>query len=351
VTINSIAYDGIDLSVSYTVESKAQLGRNPHILHKDFKINGRIVSFGSGGGGDFINKNTYVGVDNFHVAKDYLPKEIRKSIVGGNVSIPDAFTMDLNIREFSDGTKGEWDFKFKVSKDKIQGKVSSIKTVIDLSDIKPNLKANEVIFTPLNTVLRTVEDNTNSIEMINYYVFDDKGRCLQRKGASGNGSADINRCYWQYTFRNLYENSEEVTFIPVMHPKEYWEDIKNNKQSSGADVKEVPLNFTGATILSEGNFGDYIINKVEFQEDKTLIYYECSKYVSAEAYGLAIKDEAGNLYHLRNDIVKELDSNKFVAEIEPLSKDKKYIVQAPDLEKLYNLREDMKFKIKVEGAK
>ncbi|MCH5138346.1 hypothetical protein JMF89_14210 [Clostridiaceae bacterium UIB06] len=98
------------------------------------------------------------------MSRDYLPKEIRKHIVGGNVSIPDNFIMDLNIRGFSDGTKGQWNFKFKVSTDKIKDKVKDVKTAINLSQISPNLMVNEVIFSPINTVLRTSENNKQQMK-------------------------------------------------------------------------------------------------------------------------------------------------------------------------------------------
>ena len=85
--------------------------------------------------------------------------------------LPENFTMDLNIREFLEGIKGEWDFKFKVSTEKVKGKVKDINTSIDLSKIKPNLTENEIITTPINTVLRTTENSTVSDYMFQIYNY------------------------------------------------------------------------------------------------------------------------------------------------------------------------------------
>lgn len=347
VTINSIVYDGIELSIGYTVESKEEFKTEPHILEKDFKINGKKTSFASGGTGNFINKNTYVGVDSFEVSKDYLPKEIMKNIVGGDVNIPDNFIMDLNIREFLKDIKGEWGFKFKVSLDKIKGKVKEAKTSIDLSEIAPELKVNEVIFTPINTVLRTTQNNTNSDEMVTYFVFDDKGRNLQWKGASGHGSGESSKLYQQYTFKNIYKDTKSVTFIPLTSTKEYRQKVKNANGTYKEDSKEVLLNLNGTTVLSEGKFGDYKITQVEILRDKTIIHYECTNLLSAEPYGLLIVDESGKEYSLKSENVKVKDGNKFVGELGPLSKDQKYTLKVTDLEKRYDMKENLKFNIEV----
>lgn len=327
VTINSIVYDGIDLSIGYTVESNTEFKSTPHILDKEFKIDGNETSFSSSGTGYFIDKNTYVGVDTFNVNTNYLPKEVKQHVLGGDVNIPENFTMDLNIREFLDGIKGEWDFKFKVSTDKVKGKVKDINTFINLSKIKSNLTVNEIITTPINTVLRTTENSTVSdcmFQNYNYFVFDDKGRNLKMKGSNGNSSGENNKLYSQYMFRNIYEDTKSVTFIPVeptKEVKEFREKLQNNGEELKVNDKEVPLNLNGSTILSEGKFGDYKINQIEFLEDKTIIHYECTNLLSAQPDNFVIVDESGKEYGLMSEKVKVQDVNKFIAEIEPLSKE------------------------------
>lgn len=370
VTINSIVYDGIDLSIGYTVESQNEIKETPHIIGPNMKINGKTVGFGGGGGGEFKDKKTYIGVRTVNMAKDYLPKEITKHIVGGNVKIPDEFIMDFNIRDLSQNMKGKWDFKFKVSSEKIKTNVKTIKTNIDLSAVRPGLKVNEVIITPINTVLRTVDKKDNNLSFfsgmdVRYIVFDDKGRALESKSASGNGSEETNSYYAQLIFKNVYEDSKTLTFIPYMDSKEI---IKRNndtvekwkKEHNGSMdgfnvkyepvVKEVPLNLNGSTIIQEGKLGEYKVTKIEFLSDKTLVHYECTGFLPMMSpYELSLIDSSGKKYELNKNMVKEIDSaaHKYIGELPAMNKNLQYKLKASDYERLYEVREDAKFTIQI----
>ncbi|WML37409.1 DUF4179 domain-containing protein [Clostridium sp. OS1-26] len=220
ITINSIVYDGIDLSIGYTVESEDEIKETPVIIGPNIKINGKTVGFGGGGTGEFKDKKTYVGVRTVDMAMDYLPKEVTKHIVGGNVKVPEEFIMDFNIGELSQNMKGKWDFKFKVSTEKIKSNVKSIKPNADWSSVRQGLKVNEVIITPINTVLRTEAKNSDNAGDGGYIVFDDKERQLESKSRSGISSAETNTYYSQVLFRNVYEDSKTLTFIPYVYTKE-----------------------------------------------------------------------------------------------------------------------------------
>jgi hypothetical protein len=338
VTINSITYDGIDLSIVYTVESKEEIKSEASIAGMEFKINGRAKALEAHGIGKLIDKNTFAGLYSLRLSREYLSNSITRNVPGSDEEIPENFIMDLNIKRLSNAVWGQWDFKFKVSSEKIQGKVSKVKTSVDLSKLRLNLKVNEVIFTPIKTVLRTVSDNiqTYSDSQVDYIAFDDKGRYLPLKDSIGDG--DPTKIYGQYTFSNVYDDAKSVTFIPCIR------NIKNTE----IDSRGVKLNLDGSTILSEGEFGEYKINKVEFLKDKTLIYYECTKYLAAmNPYGLVIGDGSSKAYELSKDKVRELGNNKFVAEIEVLPNNKQYWVTANNQLGQYDLREDLKFTVEV----
>lgn len=95
-------------------------------------------------------------------------------------------------------------------------------------------------------------------------IFDDKGRALTIKGSSTSGSGDTHTYYSQTLFRNVYEDSKSLTFMPYV-----------NLNTSNFS-KETALNLNGVTTLSEGKLGDYTVTQIEFLNDKTLIHYECS---------------------------------------------------------------------------
>lgn len=348
ITINSIVFDGIDLSIGYTVESKKEFKKEPSIFANELKIDGKTTGFGANGTGDFIDKHTYAGVDNYHLGNLYFTKGNKDNIDNGDAKIPDRLMVDFNIRTLFDGTKGKWDFKFEISTDKLIGNVKQVKTSIDLSEICTNLKVNEIIFTPVNTAVRSTTGNIKETEIAKYIAFDDKGRSLPGKSANRIYLGDADKIYWQHTLKNIYEDTKIVTFIPITLTKENKENMQKSHENYKYDSKEVSLDLDGTTILSEGSFGEYKINKVELFEDKTLIHYECTNYIPAISHdGFVVKDESDKIYSLRNVIPIEEGSNKFIAEIEPLSKDKKYSFSAVDLEKLYDVREDLKFNVEI----
>lgn len=362
VTINSIVYDGIYLSIAYTYESEDEIkGYPPHMMNKEFKINGSLVNLSSSGQGRFLNENTYMGVDTFSVSDDYLPEEVRKNTLGGEIEIPDNFTMDLNIKAFSNSVYGDWKFKLMVSKDKIEENTNKVDLSVDLSEVREGLKVNEVIFTPINTILRLSENNLWSVaggqagSIGNFIVVDDKGRNL--RSISGEGyspSSDAKEFYSQEQYRGIYKDTNSVTFIPVI-PK------KDARNVSEYEKKEVLLNNEGETILSQGKVGEYIVTKVEFLQDKTLVHYKCTGFIETHyGFALGIVDSEGKEYKfVAESLIKEGNKykfatesliegdNEYIAEIEALPKDKQYKLTAPDYEKIYEVKEDLKFTVDV----
>ena len=291
ITINSIVFDGVDLSIGYTVESKNEFKKEPSIFGTELKIDGKEASFGANGTGEFIDKHTFAGVDSYHLGNLYLSEQ-NKGNDDGYANIPNNVMVDFNIRTLFDNTKGKWDFKFNVASDKLKDKVKQVKTSIDLPEDGSNLKVDKVIFTPVNTAIMSNEDNKKGVAAVKYAAFDDKGRSLPEKNTSKIYLGDGKKLYWQNNFKNIYGDTKSVTFIPMTLTKENKEKMQISHENYKYDSKEIPLKLDGTTILSEGSFGEYKINKVEVLKDKTLIHYECTKYISAIGYDcLAIKVE------------------------------------------------------------
>ncbi|MBC8061298.1 MAG: DUF4179 domain-containing protein [Clostridiaceae bacterium] len=335
VTINSIVYDRISLNIGYTVESENEFKSLPYIFTKNMKINGKAVNFGGGDGGYLKDKKTYIGVSTVDNTQEYLPEE---------------FIMDLNPTELGRDISGNWNFKFKVSTEKVKTKVQRISTAIDLSSIIPKLKVKEVIITPINTVLRTSEKyNANSFEGgVNYIALDDKGRALENKSSQSDGSSKTDLLYTQFNFGNIYEDSKSVTFIPYVETKVARE--KNKAHSTEVDFMEVKLNLNTETSLSQGDFGEYKITQIEFLKDITLIHYECNKMLASMfPYQLIITDGQDESYSFSKDKVRRLEGeiNKYIATLPSLSKDKQYKLKAKDFAKTYEVREDLKFSVEI----
>lgn len=354
IMINSIVYDGIDLSIGYTVVSDTDFSSkiSPHLLSGEMKVNGKTVGFGGGGSGTFKDTHTFIGMDEIHMSNDYLPKELKSSILGGDVNIPDEFIMSLKINRLSDDIKGNWNFKFKVSTEKTKDKIKVVKPNITLSPFNKELTVNEVIFTPINTVLRISGKDASQTpgDNVRFIAFDDKGRPLSNKSSSE--SSKYNSFYSEYILRNIYEDTKSVTFIPQTYTKEYLSKRNSVPGTISVDTLEVPLNFTEPTVISQGKLGEYKITQVELSGDKTLIHYECTgllQVISPYYLWLSTGEERNHDFSFSPENVKEtgVGTNKFIAELPPLSKDKKYKLISTDYEKMYEIKEDAKFTVDI----
>lgn len=341
VTINSIVYDGINLNVAYTVETEKSMTVEPHILDKDFKINGKITTFGSSGNGKFINQDNtvYKGIDTFSVNSSYIPGEVKnKMLLGGNVEVPDSFNLDINIKEFLGDIKGKWNFKIPVTKDKVNGNIKEVDLNINLSNILKNMKIYKLISTPINTVIYGEGANTPINEQgdfdlgsMMYYVYDDKGRAVLGQGMELAG--DEETCYFKHEFKEIYDDSESLTLIPI-----------KSKENVEPNNIEAPLNLGGNTSISGNNVANLTITKVENLEDKTKVYFN-SKYPTIMYPHTIVDNLTGDIYDTISS-VQSLDNGKdFYIEFKKLKDEGNYIVKCRDISKDYIIYEQDKFTV------
>ncbi|MFL0269185.1 DUF4179 domain-containing protein [Candidatus Clostridium radicumherbarum] len=347
ITINDIAYDGVQLALGYTVKSDKDLKTDPFIFKSNIMINGKTVNTGSGASGLFKDSKSYIGVEYINLGNS---SSINASSV--NIKIPNEFLINLDIRELVGEIKGNWDFKFKVSKEKINLKSKEIKTDIDLSALRPGLKVNGIILTPINTVIKTSENFNGGFygDKGGYLIYDDKGRKLNYKSGSGEGSQKSKIYSNQLIYSNALEDTQTINIIPYTTIQQFMQKKNNEKGTVPMDMKEVPISINNNTILDEGKLGGYIITKIDFQKDKTLIYYECSDLMALLSNSkLWIVDNDNKEYAFYDGIVREDQpgSNKYIAELQNLDKNKSYKLKAIDYEKRYNIRDDLKFTIKI----
>jgi hypothetical protein len=335
VTISSIVYDGIDLNVAYTVERDEPMKSNPHILGKDFFINGNLTTFSSSGSGKFLDGNkTYIGVETFKVSKDEVPREVQeKTLLGGYVEVPDEFTLTLRIKEFLGEINGDWNFNFQVASEKVNGKVKEIDVDKSLEKLATDMKVNKVITTPINTVLYTSSKNEKNVTDINYIVEDDKGRVLQMK--SGSGSGDDENFYSSYNFKEKYEDSKSLTFTP------FTQTYENNIETLKTD-----LNIKGESKISIENYGDVVINKIEETGEGTKIYYN-TKYGFLVYPYMVTDKESGKKY---NSITfpKEERVGEYSVVFEKIDNSKTYTIECEDISKGIKIYDDLKFTVNLD---
>lgn len=292
VTIDKVIYDGFDLEIFYTVESDEPLKTTPYFIDCKMKINGEKVSFGNGAGGDFLEDNkVYVGYINYGINSKRLLSE---NLQNGDKAlvIPDEFLLSLEIDKISVNNKGKaikgnWDFDIPVSNEKLKGEVNEIDVNFDLGHILDGLTINKVITTPINTIIQG-KDNYTGKNLLNFTIFDNKGRVLSAKSSEGSGSATEDGSFLNYfskNFKEIYDDTESISIIPSVW---IFQDIKNttdsnsNKETATTELVPkdtklitIPLNLEGETKLKTTDGKDYgTITKVEIKDDKTYIHFK-----------------------------------------------------------------------------
>ena len=358
MTINKVVYDEIELSIFYTVESQKKLEAEPRFPDEELKINGKETTFGGGGTGKFSNDNkTYIGVMEYNTGKKNLvPKDIQnKMFLGGYVEIPDKFILSLNIDEIlSSGDnviKGKWNFDIPVTSEKVSGKINEENCDIDLSELVSGYHINKIITTPLNTSIQGTINGENSEDRVLFNVFDNKGRNIPFKGSGGSGYKDV--MYISSQFKEVYEDTESLTFIPYKHK---YDRVDNSDNNSEKYIK-TKLNLQGETKLFSKDGNEYVnITRVNTENGKTKIYYK-SKYGSHVAPIEIVNNETGEKIltidnsndrrHQEENISYLKDSDEYVITCDKELKGEDFSIKYVDISKNIEVYNDYKFTIKI----
>lgn len=363
MTINKVVYDGIELSVFYTVESKEKMKDTPRFPGAELKINGKITTFGAGGTGKLSDDGkTFIGSIEYNTSdKKYIPKEIQEeSLLGGYVEVPDEFIFSLNIDEIglSNPIKGKWNFNIPVSSEKINGKVNEKECDIDLNNIANEYHINKIITTPLNTAIQgTVmnEKGDSNSNDLSFTAFDDKGRYIEYKsGGASSGLPDEDDNYISYfsnEFKEVYDDTESLTFIPYKHKF-------NESDNTKKEITE-KLNLKGETKLYSDDGKEYAtIAKIKTENGKTKIYYK-SKYgvhvapieitnnKTNEKILSVDNSDDWNYRKQEEDIIYISNSDEYVITCDNEIKQGDYSIKTIDKSKSIEVYNDDKFTIKI----
>lgn len=365
--INEVLCDDSSLMIGYTIKSEGNIkkivksGKDiiemqekdgkfmPFSLIRSLKIDGKPANSSSGGGGKYLDDHTYINSETLDI---------------GNKNLPSVFNVDLDVKNIYEA-KGNWSFKFSVSKDEIlkNTKVFKLNTTVKFPYGAINVE--KVSFTPINTSIKTTikynKDYINSRKLekeggdFNWFVFDDKGNEITQKGCSENKienspSSDFEN---EFRFVSLKNVPKYLTVIP--YRTNYNADYYKEYKTAGGGIFIPPtykdINGVFPIELSQGKMDKLIIKEIKTEKDKTVVKYtaegQAPFYQAKYLYILDEKDEEvkrkDNNFETKRD---GNNSNDYIIEFEPLDKDKnkKYKIGTNDLGGL-EIRNDLKFTI------
>lgn len=349
ITVNTVAYDGISLTMAYTLTSKSPLPFNPTFVEISFKINEKAYNHANVSiisGKLSKDKKTFNGIVETYISgNNYMPTEIPDKTSTAYLDIPpDKFNLKININSFwnlnkskgkgelaYDTLKGDWNFNTFITNEKLKGKVKEIKTAINLDKVEKGWRINKLITTPLNTILLGTASDFN--KFIGFIVYDNNGRELIRKGTAGGGMGLIN--YFMLSYNEIYKDTKALTFIPY---------LAKNKPNTPFEDYSVNLNLNGKTIIPIGKHGNLEITKVEVSNGKTNIYYKSLLGLQFKPENIVDKSTNEKIYIKRP--VKYLKANhEYVVSIDTALKNKKYIIQCSNRD--LKIFDDQKFTIAI----
>lgn len=366
LTINEVVCDDSNLMIGYTIKSEGDIRKivksekdivemqgkdknfEPFELIKSLKINGKLVGSGSGSDGKYLDEHTYINSETMDI---------------GDKSLPSVFNVDLDVKNIYE-VKGNWDFKFSVSKDEILKNTKVFKPNTTVKFPYADINVEKVTFTPINTSIRITgkyskeyKDYMNSKKFkeegdqeLSWFVFDDKGNEITEKGGSGNviknsSSSDF---WYESRFVSLKNIPKYLTVIPY---RMNFNDYKKYKNADGIDIPSIYKNINGVypIELQQGKMGKLIVKEIKTEKDKTIVKYTVEgKATFLQAKNLFILDEKDNTVETKDGSLNvkkdKTNPNDYIMEFQPLDKNKKYRIGTNDLG-YYEIRNDLKFKI------
>ncbi|MEG0295946.1 MAG: DUF4179 domain-containing protein [Clostridium sp.] len=279
LTIDSSIYDGYQLLINYTVESKESLNedmsinseKNRAIVYTGEKTifkNRAELSFQEEFG-EFIDgeRKVYSGAILYNVDRRGLSERDTSDNLMENTKIdisklPDEYTLELSIDSLGN-LDGEWGYALKVESEKAKGNVKEVDLNKDLSYIFDRAELTNILITPIRLYLNGYNNVDN--QLFDYIVVDNENRVLKKVSGGVNGYDDI------ATYIGVYDtvgmDTKSVTVIPYNYDK------INKKEG-------VHLNLDRETKLDTGAGRELTITKVYEKDGNTYVHYIPETYIN-----------------------------------------------------------------------
>ncbi|APH14881.1 hypothetical protein NPD5_395 [Clostridium sporogenes] len=369
LTINEVVCDDTELMIAYTIKTQDNIKKIVKevkeatgiyfSLAQYIKIDGKEPSGGSSSDGKHLDSNTYINSDSIDI---------------GDMKFKNKFNVNLNVNNIY-GVKGNWNFKFSLSKDEISKHINVFKSnkKVNFNDALVNVE--KVSFTPINTTItvtgkfkdksqeaskkrqeafkKEMAAGQNLYGYDEWFVFDDKGNEITLKGSTSDGGQNASSKDFTYNL-NLVALKSIPKYLTVIPYKINFdkEEYKKYKSDDGSiHIPPVYKNIDGVypIELSQGSMGKLIIKEIKTYKDKAVVKYKVEgKAPFLQAKDLYLFDDEDNPVPKKDnniDIKKDKNNpNEYIMEFEPLDKNKKYKIETNDLGH-YEIRNDLKFRI------
>jgi len=298
LTIQDVYYDGTRLSISYLQDTVGMLGE------LTLKVNGKEINFGDGRTGEKLPNDQYAGVLNIHSTEE----------------LPESFKLSIGVKEIGN-VKGNWNFDVPVE--------TSVEEVTTISPME------KIVFQDMTFTVKSVKIGPAGVKLLvditrpsgelfnlegslfEMNVLTDQGESLTHMSGSGSGEEEDGESvmHMEYRYAPLEESTEFLTVSPyfIHLTSEDRLRIEQPLQRS-----ELPIT------LDQGEMGKIIVTDVEYEDDKTLLYFGVESDFPYDGHlnlnGVWLEDAAGNdLASDTKGYPERIALNTYVQEFQPIS--------------------------------
>ena len=191
VTINEVAIDDLSFKLIYTIKTDEKLSELdttgsmfPYTLGKHITINGESFIGGSGGDNRTIDEYTIQVIEDFDLI---------------HMDIPESCNMEIDFREIN-STKGNWKFKFNISKEKISKDIKTFTPKEKLHIKDATITFDTISFSPISTAIKFT-GNSSKIDYTKLIFKDENGNVIEPI-SSGIGG-DLNKFIGFFSFKPI----------------------------------------------------------------------------------------------------------------------------------------------------
>lgn len=271
MTIKNIYYDGIELAIAYELKSEKGFDDKPiifPIIKRGFKD---IDYKNEENDGDFIDDNTYVGLASYAFTDNELPDKAKIE-----------FTVNDLYGEWVGYYPKKYKFKLSLDAQNMGKETHNINKEINYEDRAYKIK--EVITSKLNTIIyadilknHTLDSSTENYrsgreeDKLRFFAMDNMGMPLDMGLQSLSRNMNFNKSLIANStirYSGASEEAKSITLVPYI---DIYEGRKSIRGKLNEEEKVIKLQ-TGE---------EYIINNVDFKEDKTTISIRAKKYLDS----------------------------------------------------------------------
>lgn len=297
-TINSVVCDENSLIIGYTIKSDKVIdNRDFPGFQPSFKINNISMSSDWSSGGKDADPHTHIGALEISMAR--------------KIYFPNKFKLDMSFDSLL-GIKGNWNFKFIVSRDALNKETRSIKPNMTVKLKDTTIKIKKVSLSPINTTI-LFNRSTDTIYG-NWLAFDNTGNELSFKNGNTSRTNFFTDYESTYNYSKISKTAKKLILVPYTQSDKTGELSKEYNLAKSMNVI-IPANTKLPFEASQGNNGKVTITNVTTSDDKLTVQgIVTGNFPQHQVKGVYINStdkNADSTIKELNTTMKKISANKY----------------------------------------